>query len=284
MKVPPLQYINKVIDVPVVMRRPDPISQTVQKTTVPQCIDKAEDMSGLMQRQIPLIQRVQKTVEVPRVQFIDRVVDDPAVMQRQASTIEARDSQDYPRDPRRDSAGEQADEVPDTTPFGKANCTKKSRTAEGQDQDVDVERFSDSALPFSQPSLERKVFCASMASSDEEVEEPAQEQVRSLVQGGEHRGKEDETDARGPGSDLVQVAPNMEAGGSHPQAMMEQEWAKELREIRWMVEFVVHRERKLDVKTDQPEGWRGWKERDPNSKTRSVKTASKKPSLTTPKS
>ena len=30
-------------------------------------------------------------VEVPRVQFIDRVVDDPAVMQREASNIEARE-------------------------------------------------------------------------------------------------------------------------------------------------------------------------------------------------
>ena len=30
---------------------------------------------------------------------------------------------------------------------------------------------------------------------------------------------------------------------------MDQEWAKELREIRRMVEFLVQRERKLDVKT-----------------------------------
>ena len=94
------------------------------------------------------------------MQFVDRVVDDPTVMQRQASTIEARDSQDYPRDPRRDSAGEQADEVPDATPFGKADRTKKRRKAEGQDQDVDVERFNDLVLPSSQPGLERKgVLC-----------------------------------------------------------------------------------------------------------------------------
>ena len=46
------------------------------------------------------------------------------------------------------------------------------------------------------------------------------------------------------------MAPNMGAGGSHPQAMMDQERDKELREIRRMVEFLVHRERKLDVKTD----------------------------------
>ena len=199
-----------------------------------------------------MMNQVQKTVEVSRVQFIDRVVDDPAVVQRQASTIEARESQDYPRDQRRDSDGEQADEIPDATPFGKADRIKERRKAEGQDQDVDVERFSDLVLPSSQPSLERKVFYASMASSDEEEEEPEQEQAeaRSLVQGRERRREEDETDTQGPGSELVQVAPNMVAGGSHPQATMDQEWAKELREIRRMVEFLVHRERKLDVKTD----------------------------------
>ena len=31
---------------------------------------------------------------------------------------------------------------------------------------------------------------------------------------------------------------------------MDQEWAKELREIRRMLEFLMQRERKLDVKTD----------------------------------
>ena len=102
---------------------------------------------------------------------------------RPPSTIEARDSQDYPRDPRRDSAGEQADEVPDATPFAKADRTKKRRKAEGQDQDVDVERFSDLVLPSSQPGLERKVFYASMASSDEEGEEPEQEQTGGVVKG-----------------------------------------------------------------------------------------------------
>ena len=120
-------------------------------------------------RQVPLIQRVQKTVEEPRVQFIDRVVDDP-------------------------------------------DCTKKRRKAEGQDQEVDVERFSDLVLPSSQSCL-----CVSIASSDEsgdeadgeEEELKQQTEATSLVQGGEHRREEDETDAQVPGSELVQVAPNM---------------------------------------------------------------------------
>ena len=46
------------------------------------------------------------------------------------------------------------------------------------------------------------------------------------------------------------MAPNMGAGGSHSQAMMNRERDKELREIRRMVEFLVHRERKVDVRTD----------------------------------
>ena len=104
------------------------------------------------------------------------------------------------------------------------DCTKKRRKAEGQDQDVDVERFSDLVLPSSEGT--------------------------SLVQGGEHRCEEDETNAQVPESELVQVAPNMGAGGSHPQATMDQRWDKELREIRRMIEFLVNRERKLDIKTD----------------------------------
>ena len=145
---------------------------------------------------------------------------------------------------------EQADEVPDATPFGMADRTKKRRKAEGQDQDVDVERFSDLVFTSSQPGLERKVFYASMASSDEEGEEPEQERSEaiSLVQGG------CEKHAAGEDLDLLPVAPNMEAGGSHLQAMTGEErieiWTRDLREIRRMVEFLVRRERKLDVKAD----------------------------------
>ena len=126
------------------------------------------------------------------------------------------------------------------------DCTKKRRKAEGQDQDVDVERFSDLVLPSSQSCL-----CVSIASSDGEEEELKQRaEGTSLVQREEHSREEDETDAQVPGSELVQMAPNMGAGGSHPQAMMDQERDKELREIRRMIEFLVNRERKLDIKTD----------------------------------
>ena len=165
-----------------------------------------DDASGktVTHRQVPLIQRVQKTVEVPRVQFIDRLVDDP-------------------------------------------DCTKKRRKAEGQVQDDDVERFSDLVLPSSQSCL-----CVSIASSDGEEEELKQQaEGTSLVQGGEHRREEDETDAQVPGK---RVGPGgAKHGGrwlTHPQATMDQGWDKELREIRRMIEFLVNWERKLDIKTD----------------------------------
>ena len=59
------------------------------------------------------------------------------------------------------------------------DCTKKRRKAEGQDQDVDVERFSDLVLPSSQSCL-----CVSIASSDGEDEElKHQAEATSLVQG-----------------------------------------------------------------------------------------------------
>ena len=60
----------------------------------------------------------------------------------------------------------------------------------------------------------------------------------------------DETDSQSPRHELVQVAPDMRAGGSHYQSTSDQEWTQKLHEIRRMVEFLLHRERKLDVKTD----------------------------------
>ena len=54
--------------------------------------------------------------------------------------------------------------------------------------------------------------------------------------------------------DLLQVAPDREAGGSHLQATEEEEriveWTRELREIRRLVELLQRRDRKLHVKAD----------------------------------
>jgi len=57
-EVPQVQYIDRVVDVPVVK-----------------------------QRQVPSVQKVQKTVEVPQVQYIVKVVDVPVVKRRQVPSV-----------------------------------------------------------------------------------------------------------------------------------------------------------------------------------------------------
>ena len=48
----------------------------------------------------------------------------------------------------------------------------------------------------------------------------------------------DETDAQGQGRELVQVAPNRGAGGSHLWLTSDQKWAQVLCEIRRLVKFL----------------------------------------------
>ena len=60
--------------------------QTVQKTVeIPQVqfLDKVVDIPVVVQRQVPMVQKVQKTLEVPQLQIIDKVVDIPVVAQRE---------------------------------------------------------------------------------------------------------------------------------------------------------------------------------------------------------
>ena len=93
-----VQYIDMIINVPIVKRRQALSIQTVQKTSeVPQIqrhwssrrrksrnaqqqfIDKVVDDSVMMQMQVPAAQVAQKTVEVSPTRFIDTVVDIPVV-------------------------------------------------------------------------------------------------------------------------------------------------------------------------------------------------------------
>ena len=79
----------------------------------------------------------------------------------------------------------------------------------------DFDRFDDLVLP----SPEGKTLFVSIASGDEAEDGPDKEQEmkRSLVQGGEST-QVDETDARSPGREMVQV--------------IHAEWSQELREVR----------------------------------------------------
>ena len=69
-----LDRADRVINVPVATQHQVPTVQGVVEF-----IDKVMDVPGVRRGLVPNIQSIQKTVEVPRVQFIDRVVDDPAV-------------------------------------------------------------------------------------------------------------------------------------------------------------------------------------------------------------
>ena len=78
-------------NVPVVLQKQAQVIQKVPKTVeVPklQYIDEIVDEPVVMQGQVPTTQTVKKTVEVPQGQFPDRVVDVPVVMQRQDDALE----------------------------------------------------------------------------------------------------------------------------------------------------------------------------------------------------
>ena len=253
-----------------------------------QFIDTAVDVPIVVQRQVPIVQKVQKTVEVPQIQYIDKIVVAPVVVAQQPVPMDAEtlsQGQCFQRIEDDSVAGKQQGcERPLSPKKRRLPAKTESGFESGEQFDLDAElnheRFKDLVLPSFQSCLcaniassdeggdeagdgstegwtevkkrgRKKQTKKSTASSDEQEEELKQQaEATSLVQGRDCGREEDETDAQGPGSELVQVAPNMEAGGSHLQATMDQEWAKELREIRRMVEFLVQRERKLDVKTD----------------------------------
>ena len=223
--------------VPVSMRRPYPASQVMtQEVLVPvavpktldspraQLIDKVLDIPVMAQTQVPSAQRVQKIVEMPVVQFSDGHVDMPVITQRQVPMIQ--------------------------------NVQKVVEVPQIQyiDKIVDapvVARSEDVSVGTQTVSRKRKL------SMETESADGTSDEEHGLVQEGECESKVDETrekHAAGEDLDLLPVAPNMEAGGSHLQATAEEErivdWTQDLREIRRMVEFLVRRERKLDVKAD----------------------------------
>ena len=58
-----------------------------QRFEAKQYLQDAQERADLTnQRQVPAIRSIQKTVEVPRVQYIDKVADIPVDVQRRGST------------------------------------------------------------------------------------------------------------------------------------------------------------------------------------------------------
>ena len=186
--------------------------------------DRVVDIPVMAQRNVPSAPRVQKIVEMSKVQFSDGHVDMPVLAQRQVPMI---------------PNVQKTVEVPQIQYVDKI-------------VDAPVVAWTEDVSVGTQTVSRKRKFPLETESADGTSDEE-----HGLVQGGECRLEVDETRERhaaGEDPDLLPVAPNMEAGGSHLQATAEEErivdWTQDLREIRRMVEFLVRRERKLDVKAD----------------------------------
>ena len=212
---------------PTEFARPIFVTTPVLETPRVQLIDKVVSIPVMAQRQVPSAQKVQKIVEMPKILCCsNRSV--PLIMEQivEAPQIIPREFVLSPREGGMD---------------GNHRLAPQKRKS-----------ISECGMTEDEPS-ENDVCRASASSCEVSCE------THGLVQGGESRLEVDETRERhaadkGEGLGLLPVAPNMEAGGSHLQATAEEEqtvdWAQDLREIRRMVEFLVRRERKLDVKAD----------------------------------
>ena len=198
----------------------------------PQNAQERADLTN--QRQVPAIRSVQKTVEVPRVQYVDKVADIPVDVQRRGSIIQAaqHDLQHIDEDVHVPALMQsEVPTIPDTDDLCSNETgdedrleheNKKRRipmpadaVSENRADKSDFDRFDDLVLP----SREGKTLFVSIASGDEaeDESEKQQEMTLSLVQGGESM-LVDETDAQGPGRQMVQV--------------VHAEWIQELREVR----------------------------------------------------
>ena len=194
--------------------------QEFEATQYPQDVQERADLTN--QRQVPAIRSVQKTVEVPRVQYIDKVADIPVDMQRQqVSTTQAAQDIEEAEDVTALTQSE-VPNIPDDDEDWLEQESKKRKLPmpaetvfESRADESDFDGFDGLVLP----SLEGKTLFVNIASGDEAEDEPEkqQEMTLSLVQGGESM-LVDETDAQGPGRQMVQV--------------VHAEWTQELREVR----------------------------------------------------
>ena len=258
-EIPQLQLPDQVVDVPVVVQRQVPSIETVQKTVeVPQTQSIVKELRSKFEvghtnkvhaRNQPdknwAIRNAHKTVEVPRVQYIDKVADIPVDMQRQVSTTQA--AQDI--EEVEDVSALTQSEVSNISDDDEDQLEQESKkrklpmpadaVSESRADESDFDRFDDLVLP----SPERKTVFISIASGDEAEDgsDKEQEITRSLVQGGEPM-LVDETDAQAPERELVQAV--------HDVASDMSDVKNELAHVREMVGVLVRRERSAEHKAE----------------------------------
>ena len=201
------------------------VASTVFPTaTVPVSMGRHYPVPQVLTQEVVVPFAVPKKLDSPQVQLVDKVVNVPVTAQRQVTSAQR---------------VQKIVEVPQIQYIDKI-----------VDAPV-VARSEDVSVGTQTVSRKRKL------SMETESADGTSDEEHGLVQEGECESKVDETRekyAAGEDLELLPVAPNMEAGGSHLQATAEEErivdWTQDLREIRSMVEFLVRRERKLDVKAD----------------------------------
>ena len=186
--------------------------QTIQTQVV--------DMPAVTQRQVPTFQLVRKTVEVPQIQYVDKIVDAPVAWGQQSVPRGGRDLHPLNRST-----------MSPSQPNNKVSASWLP--GNGSPHSIATRRWTKHQILMHAARLPPRAWSLVLSSK-----------------GGKYKQVVDETDIQSPEHEMVQVAPNMGAGGSHPQATWNQEWAEELREIRRIVEFLVRRVRELDAKTD----------------------------------
>ena len=202
---PTMQVVEKTVEDPqlqiVVETAKTPETQMIQGTQTSESLgnapvsenplvrftDRVVDVPVVAQRQVPSAPRVQKIVETPKVQISDGHVDMPVVAQRQVPMI---------------PDVQKVVEVPQIQYIDKI-----------VDAPV-VARSEDVSVGTQTVSRKRKL------SMETESADGTSDAEHGLVQEEESRREMDETRERhaaGEDPDLLQVAPNMEAGGSHLQ-------------------------------------------------------------------
>ena len=158
--------------------------QEFEATQYPQDVQERAYLTN--QRQVPAIRSVQKTVEVPRVQYIDKVADIPVDVQRRWSTVQAAQHIDEVVDVPALTQSE-VPTVPDTDDLCLDETADEDRleqeskkrkltvpaeaVSESRADESDFDRFDDLVLP----SPEGKTIFVSIASGDEAEDGPDKE-------------------------------------------------------------------------------------------------------------
>ena len=192
-QIPRVEKIRKTMDTHRVIPRQAPtimnekerlfqaeIDRMVQETeTYPDADDTLvadQHQPVVMQRQGAILQATQKTVEVPQIQYIDKIVDAPVVVTQQPVPMDDEtlsQGQCFQRiEDDSVAVKQQGCERPLSPKKRRLSVETESGFESGEQLDLDAEsnheRFKDLVLPSFQSCLEREILCVRTASSDED--------------------------------------------------------------------------------------------------------------------